>query len=232
MKRSTLATTWGLGLVLFGSLLALGANGRSPYVQLRVSVFNTVPASPSTVERAEREAGRILRGADIEVTWLNCPEHGQSEAPASLCSEAVYPSHLQLRIVPASRGLTSSTMGISFSGQGGKGCYADLFYEPIQQLQQETHASPSVILGHVMAHELGHLLLGTNSHSPSGLMRAHWTPEDLANAAKGNLLFSREQALRIADRVSGSSTPPPVGELATMEKHKKETAVRGDEQGF
>ena len=28
-------------------------------------------------------------------------------------------------------------------------------------------------LGHVIAHEVGHLVLGTNSHSASGIMRAH-----------------------------------------------------------
>jgi hypothetical protein len=95
-----------------------------------------------------------------------------------------------------------STVGISFSGKDGKGCYADLFYEPIQQLQEETHVSPSVILGHAMAHELGHLLLGTSSHSPNGLMRSHWTGEDLANASKGNLRFTWEQSLTIVNRLA------------------------------
>ena len=31
-----------------------------------------------------------------------------------------------------------------------------------------------------MAHELGHLLLGTNTHSASGLMRPIWRPEEFA----------------------------------------------------
>ena len=33
-------------------------------------------------------------------------------------------------------------------------------------------------LGHVMAHEMGHVLLGVNSHSAEGLMRAAWEPWD------------------------------------------------------
>ena len=32
----------------------------------------------------------------------------------------------------------------------------------------------AVILGRVTAHEIGHLLLGTNGHAPAGLMRATW----------------------------------------------------------
>jgi hypothetical protein len=33
-------------------------------------------------------------------------------------------------------------------------------------------------LGHVMAHEVGHLLLGAHSHSRTGLMSADWLPLD------------------------------------------------------
>jgi len=35
------------------------------------------------------------------------------------------------------------------------------------------HARANIILGRVMAHEVGHLLLPPNSHSPIGIMRAH-----------------------------------------------------------
>jgi hypothetical protein len=201
LKVSTLTGTLGFGLVLFGSLPVLAASGQRDLVQLRVSVFNSSPVLPSTIKGAEGEAGRVLRDAGVEVLWLNCPQDAQHEASRGLCSEASFPSHLHLRILQASRGLKATTLGLSFSAEDGKGCYADLFYDPMQQLQEESHASPSVILGHAMAHELGHLLLGTNSHSPSGLMRAHWTREDLANASKGNLRFSRDQSLGIMNRL-------------------------------
>ena len=200
MKLTALTARLGLGFVMFGSLPAL-AGGQGALIQLRVSVFNSSPISSSIIERAEGEAGRVLRGVGIEAIWLNCPQEISQETSLGRCSEASFPSHLHLHILRVSHGLKVSTVGISFSDEDGRGCYADLFYEPIQQLQEETHASPSVILGHAMAHELGHLLLGTNSHSPGGLMRAHWTGEDLANASKGNLRFSREQSLRIMNRI-------------------------------
>lgn len=202
MKFSAITKTLGLGLVLFGSLFVPAARGQGDLAHLRVSVFNSSPISPYTIERAESEAGRILLYVGVEVIWLNCPQDTLREASLGRCTEASFPLHLHLRIVRVSRGLNASTVGISFSAEDGQGCYADLFYQPIQQLKEETHVSASVILGHAMAHELGHLLLGTNSHSPSGLMRAHWTREDLTNASKGNLQFSREQSLRIMSRVA------------------------------
>jgi hypothetical protein len=40
-------------------------------------------------------------------------------------------------------------------------------------------ADAGTLLGRVIAHEIGHLLLGTASHSRSGLMRARWTDDEL-----------------------------------------------------
>ena len=91
-----------------------------------------------------------------------------------------------LRSAGPMTGFKPSIVGVSFISADGTGCSADLFYEPLQALQRQTHVVPSAILGHAMAHELGHLLLGMNSHSPTGLMRAHWTSEDLANATVGD----------------------------------------------
>lgn len=212
MKLSTLNGTLGLALVLLGSLPVPAASGQSDRIQLRVSVFNSSPFLPSTVEKAESEAGHVLRDAGVAVIWLNCPQDAQHEASLGPCSEASFPSHLHLRIVRASRGLKATTVGISFVAEDGNGCYADVFYEPIQQLNEETHVPPAVILGHAMAHELGHLLLGTNSHSSSGLMRARWTGEDLAKASKGNFRFSQEQSLRITNRLA-QRTPPDLQTL-------------------
>ena len=208
MKLSTLITgTMGFAVVALGSLPVPAASGQSDLIQLQVSVFNSSPVLPSTVERAESEAGHVLRDAGVGVIWLNCPQDARHEASLGPCSEASFPSHLHLRIVRASRGLKPTTVGISFVGEDGKGCYADLFYQPIQQLQEETHVSPSVVLGNAMAHELGHLLLGTNSHSSSGLMRSHWTGKDLAKASKGNLRFSQEQSIRITNRLVQRTSP-------------------------
>ena len=197
MKILTLSLTLGLGLALFGPSSVCPATKQGDLVQLRVSVFNSSPISPHALEQAEDKASRILRDGSVEVIWLNCPQDTLQEASFGRCSEVSFPAHLHLRIARSSRGLKPSTVGMSFLDAAGKGCYADLFYEPVQQLNEESNVAPSVVLGHAMAHELGHLLLGTNSHSPSGLMRAHWDREDLINASKGNLLFSREQSLKI-----------------------------------
>jgi hypothetical protein len=53
------------------------------------------------------------------------------------------------------------------------------------------------LLGRGIAHEIGHLLLGTNSHSPTGLMSAQWSEQELKLAAFLQFGFSKDQADRI-----------------------------------
>jgi hypothetical protein len=49
----------------------------------------------------------------------------------------------------------------------------------------------------VMAHEIGHLLLGRNSHSVSGIMRGTWGSAELRAIAQGALRFTRGERKRL-----------------------------------
>jgi hypothetical protein len=52
------------------------------------------------------------------------------------------------------------------------------------------------ILGHLIAHEIGHLLLGT-SHSSKGIMSSLLGPLSLGRAISGKLQFTSEEARQI-----------------------------------
>jgi hypothetical protein len=58
-------------------------------------------------------------------------------------------------------------------------------------------AGPDRVLGHAMAHELGHVLLGARAHSEAGLMLPNWDARNLKDMSKGRLHFTKEQAERI-----------------------------------
>ena len=51
-----------------------------------------------------------------------------------------------------------------------------------------------IILGCVIAHELGHLLLGTNSHSGKGIMQRRWESNQFRQLMTGSLIFTTAQA--------------------------------------
>jgi hypothetical protein len=58
-----------------------------------------------------------------------------------------------------------------------------------------------VVLGHLVAHELGHLLLPEGAHSKRGIMRCPLNREDWQAAGKGILLFTTEQGERLRAEV-------------------------------
>jgi hypothetical protein len=58
------------------------------------------------------------------------------------------------------------------------------------------------ILGYVAAHELGHVLLGSDAHSSSGIMRAKLEDGDFQDMAQAGLTFTPQRAQRIRDNVA------------------------------
>jgi hypothetical protein len=202
MRVSTLAACVGLELLLLGAVTrAADPPTGSPPV-LRVSVYNDAAVPSGTLQQAEFEASRIFRQGGVEVVWMHCSQDSREQNLPGLCAEAYSPGHLHLRVLKASRGVNPSTLGLSFLSAKGEGCYADLFYAPMVGLQRTDGVPPAVSLGHALAHELGHLLLGTNSHSSQGLMRARWDRGNLEEAMRGNLLFSSAESNRISNRLA------------------------------
>ena len=68
-----------------------------------------------------------------------------------------------------------------------------------RQLPADLYAP--IILGQLMAHEIGYLLLGTGSHSRGGVMCASWNPKTVLRAASGSLTFTGRQANKLRTNV-------------------------------
>jgi hypothetical protein len=72
----------------------------------------------------------------------------------------------------------------------------------ILKLHRRGKASEARILGVVAAHELGHLLLGSDAHSSIGIMRPQLQEKDFSAAEPGATTFSLQQRRRISDRLA------------------------------
>ena len=77
-----------------------------------------------------------------------------------------------------------------------------VFYGDVQELAHAVGVPPEILFGFVIAHELGHLLLGPNAHTHLGLMRPVWTRTDVvAGVAQGQFRFSPAEGDRIRRRL-------------------------------
>jgi len=166
-----------------------------------ISVYDEAGVPGDVLTAGEKEASRVFWEAGIEVKWLNCKVPAASEEESRMCREAVSLGHFHLGIVRESLGSKRETMGISFVADDGSGSYADLFYEPMKELHKSDGTSLASLLGHVAAHEVGHLLLGANSHSEAGIMRPHWTAGELGNTGGGRLVFTGKESRKMKERL-------------------------------
>jgi hypothetical protein len=119
------------------------------------------------------------------------------------------PTDFVMRVLPQSmvpqwaRG--TALFGYALPGEEqGFGVVANVFFDRVEDLAAEVRARPvgrifssAVILGHLIAHELGHLLLGVNSHSLSGIMSFPWGRDQLQRTTRGQLLFTGQEGTQI-----------------------------------
>jgi hypothetical protein len=197
--RTVLRFVFG-GAILAGLLCppqALG--GAEAEATLTVLVYNYTEASPTTLAAGEREASKILGSAGARITWVNCWDQARlSSDSTDLCSRGWTSQTPGIRMISGTDRFLSAEYGVASIP-----VYATIYYDKIAQRahKDDSAAELSVLLGCVMAHELGHLLLGDPRHSQTGIMRAQFGADQIQQALRGRLLFTKEQARVIREQV-------------------------------
>ena len=212
-RKLAVAMVW---MAASGGLVGtLQAQVPKPESKIQVFVYNYAGVAPATLARAERLAARIYGHAGIETEFLDCPLTPAEAAQFPACVVTNVPSALVLRVLSRSMseraGLTQLTFGSALlPPDGGPGVVAQVCAYCSEQLAKGSESMYAMVLGHTMAHELGHLLLGVGSHGATGLMHVPWNHKELELAAQGSLLFTSREAQTMrrnaAARLASSST--------------------------
>ncbi len=204
---------WGLGMVVgFIMMGSAGFGGDTPPVRgesgpkLTVTIYNYAQAPSATLDEAEAVAARIFERTGIESSWREKSATAAGSETIANTARTRNEVHITMHIVPRPMAVrlapSQICLGLSIVPGGDKrGDVAYVFYHRVEELARGRNLSAGDSLGHAMAHEIGHLLLGSNSHSPSGLMRARWDRSDLLRAATGWLVFTDAEAERLRREV-------------------------------
>jgi len=168
-------------------------------------------AARALLARSEGEATAILNQAGLDVGWIDCPltTAELSGHPACLATMGTGDFVVKILSGRAAEGFSSEReiLGRALECRSGQvGCSAYIFYRDLPELAVDAGVSESQLLGHILAHEIGHLLLGSNSHAAAGVMRAQWGPEDFRTMAESLLIFTEQQARRLREGVSALHT--------------------------
>jgi hypothetical protein len=164
-------------------------------LRITVVIYNSEAVPERELLAGETVAGQILRQAGVEVVWRQATHADTSPDPLEI------PLHL-LSTHPPNLGPAVSGFAILMP----EGSYAGISYPAVKRTAHTLQTDDPTILGAVMAHELGHVLLGTRDHSSNGLMVMRFGPREIAAAHHGELLFYRSEARRIRAEVARRAT--------------------------
>jgi hypothetical protein len=189
--------------VLFSAVAAFAGEHMS------VAACNLGDLPARAIEHAEAEAAYLFRAMAVEIHWTGCGAELDADArmrPDFIVRMRVG-GHIN-KIGPTSL----EAMGRAFMNADGAGDMVDVYYGAIQQLTSlYPIADGDQVLGCVLVHELGHLLIGAG-HRPNGLMRAAWGKKELDALKQRHLKFNEaEQAAilrKLRSRAAGSVEGP------------------------
>ena len=190
------------------TLIFLVAVARCPgcttWERLPVKLFNDAVVGSNALELAKEETAWLLKSVCVVVNWILCPV--ATSADFITCSAPAHAAELHILASPLTDN-HENVMGTAILMDGSAG-RAGVFLSRVQEMVDSEPGIISVplLLGHVMAHEIGHLLLRSTAHSIEGVMRAGFRRLELKKASQRRLTFTRQQNSAIKQRVVSSST--------------------------
>ena len=141
-------------MIVAAVLMVVGVAGAAETPEpptVRLQLRNDARVPDDVLEESRHEVARIFARAGFEVMWTDA-------AP-----------RFTVKIVPRVLGYAraaSQVMGVASRTAGG--AIAQVFFRQVEDFARIYRVDLSTMLGHVIAHEVGHLLLPTDSHSRHG----------------------------------------------------------------
>ena len=208
--------------IALGCLLTHAAFAEhEPRIRIRVQDYAGV--SPQCRAEAFTVAGQILAQAGVAAIWLDCSPN-QTRPVDERCKRSPNSQDVTLRLMPnkmaAATGLKTASLGFAILPRNDFGRLAAVFVDRVRRHSKRALAPRSTVLGHAVAHEIAHLLIGKAAHSSRGLMQAVWSRQQLLRTAAAPMKLTRANAQAIqanlSARMSQTSTPGRAAKLAEL----------------
>jgi hypothetical protein len=154
----------GIFLALTGGRPASGADA-SPAIAVHLDDYAHL--HPSALRHAQEEVTRIYAAAGVSVVWVRAND--------PLGTSGI----TDLRVVILDKEMTkrkiaSDQVAATVLGQALPAARrAYIFSTRVTQVADQHAQAPAIVLGRVIAHEIGHLLLENDGHADMGIMRSN-----------------------------------------------------------
>lgn len=182
--RKTIAK-WRAAMVVAAVLISgprAAADSETPRLTIQLQLLNDANVPADILESARQQVSAIYARAGIELI-----RHDTPAAPRSALRFAA-------KIVPHSLGYGHDKPHVMGAALGEtRGTIVYVFFGRVEHFARSQRLLSSTMLAHVIAHEIGHLLLPKGWHSERGLMRGKWDRAHVDNAMRGTLTFTPDE---------------------------------------
>ena len=202
-----------------------GTGSSTPVISVRV--YDYAQLSIASIQQAQQRVMNIYKDIGVRIEWQSTAR--PAEQPSAHRPIAPGPRDLFVIVLNASMtrraGAAMDVVGsaVVTPHQGGRVAY--VFFDRVSRVANASGADASQVMGIVMAHEIGHLVLPSGSHSAGGsdaspldhrrtAQRAAFSSRSIYKLARGN--HSRAStpvgfhAFRHCDSVMAESRDQPV----------------------
>jgi hypothetical protein len=168
---------------------------------LVVRTYDSAGVPDRALERARQSAGVTLAAAGIDPIWRPCHVKG--------CVARPKPREVIVRLVKATALSERESLGCAAVDVAGHaGTLATIYVDRVDALAARARVDPGELLGRAIAHEIGHLILGTVDHTPFGLMRGTWKADELSRNMPLDWIFSDNQGAEMRRRLIARDEAP------------------------
>jgi hypothetical protein len=219
------ATCWVTALVgaEAGQRAAEGTGDAARSAALRVCLLVSVRATHPWVDlwTTKREVAKIWQANGVDVVYSTpggeaCPDTTHRTVLLLLTNR---PEELPRRLTGS---LSSGALGSTVNSQGVPTALVLAFADRVVAAVSEIRACSAAhsacvsrLLGRVVAHELGHVLLRTSEHSRGGLMRPIFDIDDALAAPADAYMLAADERDRVARHLRERRRGAPDTEVAS-----------------
>lgn len=161
---------------------------------LLVRLYDNADIFASELASALRTTHDIMRRADLSVDWVQCRARRDGPVP-TVCDQPLSSSDVVVRLIEGSDKETGErrALGYSLFDSSGISGFATVYVDRVDWLARRAQYPRAPLLGRAIAHEIGHLLLRSNAHTETGLMREVWTADQVVRNRREDWTFSPDQ---------------------------------------
>ncbi len=169
MRTKTIAGVWGIAMLTAGAAMAQDAAGAT-VLTVRLRVLDRAAIAPGVWKFAEADVATVYRKAGVttafQYEWTDMPA-----ADRLMDVTVIAITGRASQVTAMSFGVASDALAFVPGAAGNQGRVVYVFDDRVWALSARSGIPYRELLGRVLIHEIGHVLLPFKSHSVTGIMR-------------------------------------------------------------